>query len=157
MPQLLGATKHENPQVRYHTTYLLGHTHAPEAFEPLLRLMDDPDGRVRFDAIVYLGELGDPRAIEPLIQGLTADDPDIAGAPGQALSKLGPVALPQVQNLLAHDDPGIRQTAVNILGGWAVELGDAASLDALRPLAEDANADVRADVRFWLEEAKNRS
>jgi HEAT repeat protein len=35
---LIVACSHSNPQVRFRSAWILGHTHDPRAFDPLLRL-----------------------------------------------------------------------------------------------------------------------
>ena len=88
--EVIAASYHENPAVRWRIAWTLGQTHHPRAFSRLVSLTRDPDGAVAYEALSALGTLGDRRAITVLIhrinQPLGRHGADNAAA--NALSKL---------------------------------------------------------------------
>jgi len=155
VPQLLAAADSPDPQMRFRVAWALGHTRDPRALETLLRLTDDPDEGVRYDATVALGVLGDERAIGPLIRMWMMNDASRPAA--MALSQLGPITLPAIEEVLVDANADLRHSAVNVIGQFVEQFGDERSMVLLRGFAEDPESDVRADAEFWLEEALTAS
>jgi HEAT repeat protein len=46
----------------------LGKIKDPEAVEPLVKALNDPDESVQYNAVIALGEIGDSRAVGPLVK-----------------------------------------------------------------------------------------
>ncbi len=155
VPQLLGAADSPDPQMRFRVAWVLGHTRDPRALETLLRLTDDPDEGVRYDATVALGVLGDERAIPPLIRMWLLDD--VSRPAAMALSRLGPVTLPAIEDVLVDANADLRHSAVNVVGQFAKQYGDERSMELVRGFADDSDSAVRADAEYWLEEAARAS
>ena len=65
-PSLVRALQHKNPHVRSWAARALGECRNPDAFEPLMKTLKDPEKTVRVAAIEALGDLGDPRARDTL-------------------------------------------------------------------------------------------
>ncbi|HQP71245.1 MAG TPA: HEAT repeat domain-containing protein, partial [Methanoculleus sp.] len=96
------------------------------AVEPLIRALNDDDGRVRREAAATLGEIGDPAAVGPLVASLA--DKSVAPAAAEALAAIGEPAVSPVLALL--DEGGsdtAMESAVEVLG----RLGEPAAVPHL--------------------------
>src|SRR5205823_11170429 len=132
--------------VRFRAVWALGKTRDPRAYETILRLTDDPDERVRYDATLALGELGDMRAVEPLLPIWLEDD--VSRPAAMAIATLGLEALPAVEEALRRGNADVRHSAVNVLGDFATDHGDARSIALLRRSLDDPDPYVRADAEY---------
>jgi HEAT repeat protein len=147
---LLEVCNHRNPVVRFRAAWALGHTGAPEAFEALLRLTDDPDERVRYDATMALGVLGDMRAAKPLFDmWLLAD---VSRPAPVAIMTLGVKALPFVEKALQEGSAGMRHTAVLVLWTYVTDDGSTRAIELLKGSLDDPDSDVRETAKLLLEE-----
>jgi HEAT repeat protein len=113
------------------------------AVDPLIAALGDGDGGVRWAAANALGILEDDRALEPLILALEQrHDDELRLVAASALGELGDARA--VDPLLAAlGDPAtqVRLEAINSLP--MVALTDQRIVDALVPLADDADPDLR--------------
>jgi HEAT repeat protein len=116
--QLIAATAHSDPHVRYRAVWALGATRSPRAYPTILALVQDPDSRVRYDAVVALGRFGYVQAVQPLIdlvrQPSREDSVDSAAA--MALAKLGQPAISPLLEVLQTGNPKAREMAARTLG-----------------------------------------
>jgi HEAT repeat protein len=71
----------------------LGALHDARAVGPLVDVLDDPDPEVRRRVAWSLGELHDPIAVESLIRVTRDENYEVRVAAGQALDRLGSVAV----------------------------------------------------------------
>ena len=60
---LLALIDHPEPMVRLRAAWLLGLSHDRRAFEPLCRMLRDPNAHVRYDVAFALGHHGDPMRV----------------------------------------------------------------------------------------------
>jgi HEAT repeat protein len=150
LEQLIPACDHPNPVVRFRAVWVLGYTKDPRAFETILRLTDDPDERVRYDATIALGIHGEERAIPHLYWILLAND--VTRPASTALARMGLSSMPALHKALKNRDYEIRHMAVNVVGGFAEQFGDAECIGILREFCKDPNECVRSDAGYWLEE-----
>jgi HEAT repeat protein len=175
------AASSPNPQVRFRAAWALGEGGDASAFETLLHLTRDPDAAVAYDAIVALGNSGDMRALEPLLELLLQEHerPEVSGAAGMALQRLGNDAVPRLIQALQEARGEICQKLLYALGSIederaiqavsrfledpspdtriaAVEslasLNTPECLDLIRPLAQDEDASVREVAVYWVAE-----
>lgn len=106
----------------------------PALGDALLKLFQDDTLTVpiRRAAAYSLGRLRARQALVPLAEGIHTADPSLALSCALALAQLRDTrAVPTWIDLLAHDDPGLRQLAVYALA----ELGGKAAYDALVAVA----------------------
>lgn len=150
LDELLAAWQHPNPVVRYRIAMVLGHTHDVRAIPALTALTNDADEAVRYDATVALGKLGIPEAI-PILERLWQKNDDTLPA-AQAMSEMGLMALSLVETALESEDANLRGSAIDIIGGWAYEYGDARCTDRLHQHCHDEDDGIREDAAFWLDE-----
>ena len=114
-PILFQSLKHPSPAVRSNAAWTLARTGAPEAYAPLVELLDDPEPEVVRWAITSLGELEDPRAVAPLVRCLArSPSPWLQSRVEDAISRIGPArCLPGLLDLLEGDQT--REQALNCL------------------------------------------
>lgn len=108
------------------TATALGRIGAADAVEPLAKAVMDADEDVRLAAIRALQSIGAVQAVVPLIIVLAHEQARqkaigrsslaVERAASQALDALcGPDAISQLQTVMAHDDPDVREAAVKRL------------------------------------------
>jgi hypothetical protein len=120
---------------------LLGDMGSERAIGALLEALGDHSREVRTAAARSLGRLRVPAAAEALIRAFVTAD--VAhGVAGDALLGLGPAALPALRMLTDHEDPALREAAVELLG----LLGEPADSHLLVARLRDAAAEVRASA-----------
>jgi HEAT repeat protein len=133
--------------------------------------VDDPDATVRRAAVGALGEIRDPRGAGRLLAALA--DPGLQGAALEALRRLGPSALPEMERAFAAStlDAAERRLLVDLAGRLedpsarrlllaglddpspavraeaAAALGDGGFREALRPLLDRKSNDPSPEVR----------
>ncbi len=79
------------------------------------RLLSDPVERIRRVAVVLFSYLQVPETPQILIAFLSDPSPDIRGAAGDALAKMGKAAVPLLSPLLNGSDHGLRRMAARVL------------------------------------------
>ncbi len=169
--RLVDYTQSADPTVRANAAVALGLTGAPSAADVLAAMLQDPDGNVALNAAEGLWRLGDKRGLQPLMTAsisqftddnvigvlalggnrepqvwtllkskLNDDYPEVALSAARALGRIGSDAGYMVAATeAAAIEPRRRALA-------ALAFGDIGRLDAqdmLRPLLDDADADVR--------------
>lgn len=152
--QLLAECGHPNPVVRYRAAWALGKTRDPRAFEGLLRLTSDEDEGVRYDATLALGELGDERAI-PHLHRIWLED-DHTRPAGEALAKMGPRAIPAVEEALRSESTNLRAGALNVLCALA-PTGNRRVFELLNECLNDPDPGIRTDAADQIEEQARAS
>lgn len=106
----------------------------------LVRLLERGEPPVRHLAATALGELGDPGAVSPLLAALAGPDEEgVRWRAAEALSRLGPPAVPGLAALAGHDEPDVRWKAFVALG----EIGDLSCTPVLRAGLTDPDRFVR--------------
>jgi HEAT repeat protein len=132
--------------------------------------MDDEDGTVHRAATSALGEIGDSRAAGRLAAALP--DPGLQGAALEALRRLGPAALPELEEAFSGAPPESQRLIVDLVGRMedrrarkllfgalegadpsvraaaAEALGEGGFLEAVRPLLDLKARDTSPEVRL---------
>ena len=170
-PALIVALEDEHWSVRSAAATALGRVGSPKATLALVARADDPDDTVRRAAVMALGEVRDARAAARLIAALA--DPALQAAAREALRRLGPAALPEMEQALTRgalsadarrllvdlagrfEDPAARRLLLLALEDQspavraeaATALGDGGFREALRPLVERKASDPAPEVR----------
>jgi HEAT repeat protein len=119
--------------------YALGDMACLEAVPVLVEALQDHSGEVRAAALRSLGRLRDPAVAEPLVESLVARRVP-RGMAGLALLELGTPVVPELRRIARHDNPGVRFTAVTVLG----LVGDSGDADVVLEALGDPAPDVRA-------------
>jgi len=119
----------------------------PEDDRALSLRVDDPDPTVCRAAVSALGEVGNPRAAGRLVRALS--DPALQPAAIEALRRLGPPALPEIERAFASGtlSPEVRRLLVDLAG----RLEDVATRRLLLAGLEDPSPAVtsRRRDRAW--------
>ena len=164
---LIASLKDQEPSVRAFSAASLGQLGDTRAVEPLLARSTDPFSVVRgsaaaaldqlgdaralkqliarlndqdASAAAELGKSGDARAVEPLMAWFVKDqDQGMAKFAGDALVKLGTLAVEPMLACLKYEDPRVRRSAAAILG----RLGDARAVLPLIACLKDQKRAVR--------------
>ncbi|MFX1254791.1 MAG: HEAT repeat domain-containing protein [Promethearchaeota archaeon] len=123
----------------------LGEIKAPQAVDPLLKLLENENKWVRTAAIEALGEIKAPQAVDPLLKLLEDEyeDEGVRGNAARALGQIGaPRALDLLLSLLENEHKWVRGNAARALG----QIGDPHAVDALLRLLENEHRWVRWNV-----------
>jgi len=120
-------------------TRMLGLCGEP-AVPTLVRLVEDEHENVRYEAIKALGVAADDRAIGALIELLSDGNVNVRSAACKALQRIGKPAVSSLISALKHEDPRVREMAVEALG-WI------AAPRAVKPISQ-ATRDNDARVRI---------
>jgi HEAT repeat protein len=119
--------------------YRLGDMACEEAAPALLEALDDRRRQVRAAAARSLGRLGIIDATLPLVEQLVSRRlPHVVA--GGALLELGAGVVPELRRIATSDEPGIRATAVVLLG----LVGDSRDSPVVEQTLHDPSAAVRA-------------
>lgn len=124
---------------RASAAFALGDMASPEAVPALLGALEDRNREVRAAAARSIGALGAVAGVAPLVGALARGAVPRVIA-GSALLGLGERAVPELLELSAAPDAGIRATAIELLG----LLGDPTTARRLAPRLRDGSAEVRA-------------
>ncbi len=114
----------EDPATRAKATRELTRRRPPEAFDPLVALLQSPEGEVRRDAALLLGELHDWRAIPILIRCLAEwEGIDLTSAGAGLQNIAGEDVFSLLERTAATGDPELRGLAATALAtlrqlGW---------------------------------------
>jgi len=113
----------------------------PEAKEDFLTLSGDANEEIRLMAVLCLGWLKDPSLLPDLEQFAKGDSStDIRVAAIESIDRTGAVgATSTLHDLLGPGERNVRISALYVLGAIA----DPASLEEIRPLTDDPDAQVR--------------
>jgi len=128
-----------NPAVRIAAATALGRLRHRKAAELLARASsDDSDPEVRRAALEALRSTS-VQAVDPLIQALASEDLSNRLNAMSSLLDHGKTAIFPVAELLVNENPTVRASAAEVLGG----IGDPGCIDALAGALADADAHVR--------------
>jgi len=142
----LGARRATN---RAAAAFVLGDMGSARAIEPLIRALDDGSRDVRSAAARSLGMLEAEAAVPRLVVSLAENEVPRAIS-GGALLAMGSKAAPGLRSLLGSPHPGVRATALELLGFT----GDASDADAL---GEALSATHAIAASRWQEHAEMRA
>jgi HEAT repeat protein len=129
------------PWRRAAAAHTLGDMGSRRAIPALLGALGDLDRDVRAAAARSLGRLRADLAAEPLVKALVREEVP-RGVAAHALLELGEAALPSLRGLALHDDPAVREAAVDLLG----LLGGAGDASLVVVRLRDSAAEVRASA-----------
>jgi HEAT repeat protein len=130
---------------RVQAAFELGDMASERSVPDLLRALGDHSVDVRAAAARSLGRLGATAAVEPLIDASVAQRVP-RSVTGAALLEIGAPAVPDLLELLDHDDPRFRVYAVDLVG----LVGSAADADSLPARLRDPSSEVRATAAAAL-------
>jgi HEAT repeat protein len=82
---------------------LLGALDVPEAVDPLIKALGDPESVSRRDVLLALGRIGNPKASEAVSKELYSDSPDVRSAAAEALARVGSQAQAEALAALKGD------------------------------------------------------
>jgi HEAT repeat protein len=169
IPALLLSLEDEHWSVRCAAATALGRIRSPKATQALLARLDDEDATVRRTAVTALGEVSDPRSAGRLTELL--QDPGLQSTVIEALRRMGPAALPEIERFSPTSGPEARRLLVDLVGKIedprsgklllaaladdiaairaeaALALGDGGFLEAVRPLMDLKASDPSVEVR----------
>jgi HEAT repeat protein len=169
VPSLILALEDDHWSVRCAAASALGRIRSGKATAALAARLDDEDATVRRAAVMALGESGDARGALRLTQAL--GDPGLQSTVLEALRRMGPAALPEIERSFEGATPEVRRLLVDLVGHLedrratrlllaalgdfspyvraeaALALGDGGDLEALRPLQGLKSSDPSAEVR----------
>lgn len=114
--QALAATRSRSAVKRARAAETLGDLGHRPAVGLLCRLLEDHDEAVRLVAARSLGRIGDARATRPLLDSLGSGRQVPEHVIAQALSRLGPRAVPMLVEGVAAPDARVRGLAIETLG-----------------------------------------
>ncbi len=130
---------------------MLGEIRSEEAIIPLIEALADPDREVRWHAGGALAGIGTP-AVGPLVEALGNGDENARHQAMEALWRVGEAAAPALIGLTGAGDAGTRRRSAIVLG----EIGVPGASEALQPLLQDSDRDVRREAFEALEVIKAR-
>jgi hypothetical protein len=110
-------------------------------------LLDANDPAMRERAVKIIADMKEPRFLEPLITALQDKDMRVRKQAADGLKKLGAVAVEHLVEAVKSKDGDVQWRAVQALG----EIDDRRSIDALVPILEDDDQDVRLKAAEVLE------
>ncbi len=129
----------DNPEMRCAAATALGRLRHRKAVELLARISsEDPDPEVRRAALEALRSVS-VQAVDPLIRALASEDLSDRLNAMTALLDQGKTALIPVAELLVNENPTVRASAAEVLGG----IGDPSCIEALAGVLTDADDRVR--------------
>ncbi len=119
---LVGLTSNDDPKVRARAYLALGRLQHAVLIEDLAAGLDDDDAEVRLAAAFAIGQLFEPVGIDRLTTAFSQEsDPRVRVRLVEAMGKCGTEStVPQLAELLKHEDPEIARTAAVALGVLAV-------------------------------------
>jgi HEAT repeat protein len=114
----------------------------------LVHALQDEKSSVRRLATVYLGDIKEPEVLPYLYRALQDDTPSVRRTAGDTLSDLGdPAAIPAMVKALKDPNKLVRWRAARFL----YEVGDDSAVTALQEAGDDAEFEVRMQVKIALE------
>lgn len=129
-------------EVRFRVLHALSKIGDPSVVDAIAPLVGDVDDAVAAKAAWTLGRLGDPRGIPMLVTHLGGEDGEHRNAVRTALGSLGPEAVTAVAGRLRHEQPQVREHAVEVL----TYIGDPGAREVVPELVaalEDTDEQVR--------------
>ena len=145
------ALRDERPTVRRWAARVLGEIQSEEAIAPLIEALADPDREVRWHIGGALANIG-TSSVGPLVAALGGGDETARHRVMEALWRVGETAVPALINLTGADDAQARCRSALILGEIAVP----GASEALQPLLQDSDRDVRREAFEALEAIRAR-
>lgn len=119
-----------------------------ETLPLLVHALQDENTSIRRLATVYLGDIKEPEVLPFLYRALEDDTPSVRRTAGDTLSDLGdPAAMPAMAKALKDRNKLVRWRAARFL----YEVGDNSVLKDLQEAADDAEFEVRMQVKIALE------
>lgn len=117
------------------------------AFDPLVKVLKQPQWIARRNAAWALGALDDSRALKPLIAALADPEPDVRAQAAWALGALDDAtALERLADTVKDSDARVRRQAAWALGA----IGDSRATPILIVALKDADAGVRRQAAWAL-------
>jgi HEAT repeat protein len=147
--QLIKALDHYDPQIRGAAARVAARLRVAEAFDALIKTVNDSQAEVRYAAMRALGALRDERAVATLTEQFAFyKKGEGAWSALDGLAQIGhATSVPLFKERLQDKDPYIRRAAAEGLG----RAGDAASIEIFeRTVNTDESAMVRIATAFAL-------
>ncbi|WP_317063398.1 HEAT repeat domain-containing protein [Methanoculleus caldifontis] len=121
-----------------------------EVIGPLTEVLTGSDPEQRIVAAGVLGDTGDPAVVEPLINLLRDGNPDVRGAAGGALFRIGDAA---VEPLIAATKDADRNVRLYAAGALKY-IGNPRAIDALKDLARSGDAEEKSVAEDAMEKIR---
>jgi HEAT repeat protein len=118
------------------------------AVVPLCHVFTNGSKEARWMASSALGKIGDVRAIKPLCRGLADNDGDIRACAVCALAEIGSGAVPEVCQMLNHQEWVARACAANALG----KIGDTRAVTPLQEALRRIDRPARRLISWMFDE-----
>lgn len=128
-------------KVREQAALALGRSGDLRSVEPLIRSLNDSDGRVGDASAKALACLG-VVALDPLLQSLKDPSSDVRNRVAEALRQIGVSAVDSLLKALNDLDPNVRGAVVKVLG----QLKDSRAVEPLIWALRDKESAVRANA-----------
>ena len=139
LPYLVNALADHRPHVRRAAAQQLGHARDESAFEPLQRLLTDPDINVRCEALSSLNVIAPTRAPPYLVTAMRDPNGTFRWVASECLVLVDMPHLTDVWIVALTDDvPEVRYNAAIALG----ERGDPQVIEALLQVAENDDSEA---------------
>ncbi len=138
---LLELLDSQNAEVRYLAAELLGEMGAAEAIQKLLKTLETEDPRAKVAVLKALGKIGSIETLEVIREHLYHPHKDVHKAAADALSNIGPEAIPVLKEAAEDTDDHIRWHAAKALQ----QIHDEGVIPIFISLLDDPNYGVR-----WL-------
>ncbi len=142
IPVLVLLLNDDKSNVRTAAIESLGDLYAKDAIEPLMETIEDPDSQVRKASAYALGKIRDKATLPILVRHFADADEMVRDECSEAVAKMGNVALPFLENLVTHNDDGVRIAALRALGG----IGDPSGIPFSTKALNDPENPVRSQA-----------
>jgi HEAT repeat protein len=143
IPEIFAQLRERDSQRRYRAAYALGRTATAE-HPLLLEGLKDSSSSLRAASLEAVGWMQDGAAplLDQVAQAVADDNANVATAASATLTRLGPMAVPVLDQLLRHTQPSVQRRAAECLEQIGID--GAAAATGLRLLCDSEQADVRA-------------
>lgn len=133
---------HEDPRLREHGAHVLGAIAVKNFYQPVLKLLGDPDSKVQLAAIASAGRMQSPELIPPLVYKLA--DKSKAPAAANALAAYGEKIEPTLRKVIGNslEVPTVRRNIPRIL----TRLGSKSAAEILTGHLQSTDEDLRQRV-----------
>ncbi|MCL5036790.1 MAG: HEAT repeat domain-containing protein [Chloroflexi bacterium] len=150
---LIKALGDKNPYTRASAARVLGRIKEQKSVLYLIKALRDENQDVRKTAVRSLGQINDEKAVPYIINTLGDENYDVRWAAKNVLSDMGKSILGDLNEALADENPQVRESSAEIIGGYK----DKESVPYLIKALKDGNREVREAAAKSLGQIKDES